>query len=252
MGFAKRLGNDTRRRVKKKLHGIKKGFLEAFWEYPPICRFIPPSYTLPSYLRGAMAICIVILFVVVIVLLYHGYLKAAVGVTLASCVISWLFIADYMRPRIEIAAAILSNVPHVVSWAMLGDNAIAMLSSGTILVIRLKSIWRRAFLSILYPQYLVKPHQGKILTKVYIVHEKSSKQVYERDKPSWSIIKISELDVHREVVKIATMYGKLVYMSPLRKWEVIEALGRAVEISLSEEPEEAKGWGSLINTALRL
>jgi len=252
MESVKKLGEGAKRYVKKRLRGIKKGFLEAFWEYPPRCEFIPPSYVLPSYMRGAMAICVAVLFVIVMALLYYGYMKAAIGVTLASCVISWLFVADYMRPRLEIAAVILSNVSHVTSWAMLGDTAIAMLSSGTILVIRLKSIWRRPALSILYPQYLVKSRKGRMVTKVYSIYERSSRQVYERSKPSWSAMKISELEEHEEVAKITTLYGRLRCASPLERWMLIEGLGRATELTLSEEPEDVKSWSSLINVALRI
>jgi len=119
-----------------------------------------------------------------------------------------------------------------------------------VLIVKLKSLWGKAKLVVLHPQYAISVVKSKLLVKAYVVKDRTAKQVFKRDEPSWSIVKSFKLE-DVDVSEIATCYGELSWASPYEKGKVVKGFGRAVEVYLSGEPHPHE-WKEVIEAALML
>jgi len=249
MGFEKRRGKAARF-IGRKARRLKRAFSDAFWEYTFPEGFPPPSYTTRSYSKALIAACVALTCWLATELLYHGYIEIILALTLVLGALVLSLLCGVTRHELNAAAAILSQVPNVSSWAMLGNTAVAATSNGMVLIVKLRSLWGRAKLVVLHPQYAISVVKGKLLAKAYVVKDRTAKQVFRRGEPSWSIVKSSKLE-DVDVSEIATCYGKLSWASPYEKGRVVKGFGRVVEVYLSDEPHPRE-WGEVIKAAFML
>jgi len=222
-------------------------------EEPQYCLIKPPSYVIRSRL---LMISIAFTTLVYVVIAYHmmsqGYYGLAFIITGVYYVILVHLLSGIVKPPIELASGILKNVKEISSWALIGNDIVAYLSTSDILVVNMGNFLKRKVSIIaIRPILDVKRYKLKLglafkafelksrfshVDLVTITNHELSKLVF-----------VNQAKVNR----IETFYGEFSCADPEKRSHVIKGLGKMVKVSL-KRPKSLIDWQAAVKISLRL